>query len=98
MSGGTWHGDRFRDAIQREVAARLQRAGAAGVAVAREHVPVRTGRTRAAVTATVDRATLTLEIRAEARWAVFIELGTRRRPARPFLRPALVAAIKALGS
>ena len=90
-----WRGDAFRTEVLGRVATRLEHAGAFGVQVARERAPVRTGRTRASISAVVERSAMTLQIRADVRWAVFIELGTRRMPARPFLRPALDAVGKA---
>lgn len=97
MATIAWRGDAFRRQIEDEVAARLENAGAAGVQAARELVPVETGRTRDSIAATFDRATLTLQIHADTKWAIFIELGTSRMAARPFLRPALAAVGRAFG-
>lgn len=98
MSHFEWRGDAFRRQVEQHVADRLERAGTEGVRVAKSLVPVRSGRTRDSIGYTVNRASLTLQIYAGTPWALFIELGTRRMPARPFLRPALNAAGRAFGS
>lgn len=97
MSHLIWRGEAFRKSVHDEIAARLAKAGAIGVQVARQRVPVATGRTRASIGYTFDRSTMTIQIFATSRWAVFIEMGTSRMPARPFLRPALAAVGRAFG-
>lgn len=97
MSQLLWRGDAFQKAVLDEVAARLQKAGAVGVQTARGLVPVETGRTRDSIGYTFDRSTMILQIHAATRWAIFIEMGTSRMPARPFLRPALAAVGRAFG-
>ena len=97
MSTLVWRGEAFRKGVLDVVAVRLENAGAAGVQAARELVPVETGRTRDSIGATFDRETLTLQIHADTKWALFIELGTSRMAARPFLRPALAAVGRAFG-
>lgn len=92
-----WLGDRFRKHVEDNVAVRLEMAGASGVEVARGLVPVDTGRTRDSIGFTFNRSTLTLQIYADTRWAVFLEMGTSRTAARPFLRPALAAVGRAFG-
>ncbi len=97
MPSFDWRGDAFTRQIEQSIADRLERAGVEGVRVARDLVPVRSGRTRDSIAYTLNRAALTLQIHAGTPWALFIELGTRRTPARPFLRPALIAAGRAFG-
>lgn len=92
-----WRGDAFRNAVLDDVAARLEKAGAAGAQVARELVPVKTGRTRGSIGYTFDRSTMTLQIYATSRWAVCIEMGTSHMPARPFLRPAMAVVGRMFG-
>ncbi|MDR3639519.1 MAG: hypothetical protein P4L84_37305 [Isosphaeraceae bacterium] len=92
-----WRGDEVRKSIERLVEARMTQAGEAGVEAARELVPVKTGRTKASLEFSYDRATQTLRISAGTPWAVFIEMGTSRVAARPFLRPGMIAAGRAFG-
>ncbi len=93
-----WHGDAVLAAIRAQLDARMERAGAAGVQAAQALVPVRTGQTKASIGFTYDRSQGLLQLHAGTPWAVDVELGTRCTPARPFLRPALDAAAKALGN
>lgn len=92
-----WRGDSFRRSVIDEVATRLENAGRVGVQVARSLVPVDTGQTRDSIGYIFSRQTMQLQIYADTFWAVFLEFGTSRMPARPFLRPALNAAGKAFG-
>ncbi len=78
-------------AVHRQVDTRMRAMGNHGVQVARDLVPVDTGQTRDSIGFTFDQATQTLELYADTRWAIFLELGTSRMEARPFLRPALAA-------
>jgi HK97 gp10 family phage protein len=89
--------DPFRRAVHDAVAARLEQARAVALETARRLVPVRTGQLKASIGATVDRADLRLVVYADAPHAAFVELGTSRMAARPFLRPALMAAGQAFG-
>lgn len=92
-----WRGDDVRRQIEGLVAARMQDAGEAGVEAARAQVPVKTGRTRASIQFTYERTSQTLRISAGTPWAVYVEMGTSRMAARPFLRPGLIAAGRAFG-
>lgn len=92
-----WRGDEFRKYLEGLVEARMTRAGEAGVEAARELVPVKTGQTKASLEYSYDRTTHTLRIYAGTPWAVFIEMGTSRIAARPFLRPGMIAAGRAFG-
>jgi hypothetical protein len=71
--------------------ARMRQAGIAGVEEARRLVPVRTGKLRDSIGYIYNQQTKTLTLYADQPYASFIELGTRRIAARPFLRPALAA-------
>ncbi len=64
MAHFVWHGDAFKRAVLDRVAERMQRAAAEGVRVAKELVPVETGRTRDSIASTFDRSTLTVQISA----------------------------------
>jgi hypothetical protein len=51
-------------------------------------VPVRTGFLRSTIYHRVDRGALTLELGATADYALYVEMGTRRMAAEPYIRPA----------
>lgn len=61
-------------------------------AVAREHVPVVTGRLRDSIgtrrTMSKGQEGDTVRVEATAPYAQFVELGTRNMPPQPFLRPS----------
>lgn len=56
---------------------------------------VRTGRLRSSISTALgsDAAGVYVDVGSNVEYAGFVELGTRRMTARPFLRPALPAAI-----
>jgi hypothetical protein len=64
---------------------------------ARQLAPVDTGQLRDSINYTFHAATLTLIVYAEAPHASFVEFGTSRMAARPYLRPALAEASRVLG-
>jgi len=97
MPAFVWMGAQFERKVKQTVSARLHQAGEAGVEEARRLVPVDTGQTRASIGYTVDESRLLLQLHADTTWAVFVEMGTRRQPARPFLRPGLAAAGRVFG-
>jgi hypothetical protein len=90
-----WRGDEFLRLVEGRLAARMDHAGRAGVEAARALVPVRSGRTKASLAFAYDRAARVLRITAGTPWAASVEMGTSRAPARPFLRPGLIAAGRA---
>ena len=79
--------DLARRAIRVESQAKLNASGRPGPRV-------RTGRLRASITWTLGRDALGLfaDIGSNVVYAPYVELGTDRAPAYPFLRPALAAA------
>jgi HK97 gp10 family phage protein len=68
-------------------AATVARAAAMMVTEAKRLTPVRTGRLRDSITAR-QLGPLSWEVSAETPYAIFVEYGSRSRPARPFFRPA----------
>jgi HK97 gp10 family phage protein len=58
---------------------------------ARTYCPVRTGYLQSTIYHNVDPEKLALEIGATADYAPYVELGTRRMAAEPFIRPAFDA-------
>lgn len=59
--------------------------------IAKTRVPVDTGATRESITARIDRSALSATIGPTTYYAPFLEFGTRRMAARPFMGPALEA-------
>lgn len=72
----------------------LQAGGKAGLTEAQNRVPVRTGFLRNSLYSEVSKNAVELGGRAE--YTVFVEFGTYRMPARPFLRPGAEVAMKAI--
>lgn len=77
------------------VRACLQAAGAEGEATAKVAAPVDTGTLRNSVTHELDATGSAVEVSAAAHYAIYVEMGTRRMAARPFMAPSLVAARQA---
>jgi len=78
-----------------EVLAKAAEAGGrVALSEARRRCPVKTGRLRASLTLTQGRKTparanVRIEHGRKEYYGKFVELGTRKQPARPFLRPAV---------
>lgn len=81
------------DSPQGDVAKELKRRGLRVQATAKRLCPVDTGRLRASITESLQRdaAGLVEVIGTDVDYAPYVELGTSRAPAQPFLRPALAA-------
>jgi len=77
----------FDSGMQRHVHRLLASWVADVIALARELVPVRTGHLRSSIYSKISE--WVAEIGAEATYALFVELGTRRMQARPYLYPAI---------
>jgi HK97 gp10 family phage protein len=82
--------------IQDQINAGLDEAGNEIVIYAQQIVPVRTGRLRSSITYTV--ADGQLIIMATAPYALYVEFGTRKMRAEPYIRPAIDAYMDALTS
>jgi len=78
---------RFDSAVQKHVHRQLASWAAEVKALAKQLVPVRTGHLRSSIYAKISE--WVAEIGAEATYALFVELGTRRMQARPYLYPAI---------
>jgi HK97 gp10 family phage protein len=78
-----------------EVLAKAAEAGGrVALSEARRRCPVKTGRLRASLTLTQGRKTparanVRIEHGKKEYYGKFVELGTRKQPARPFMRPAV---------
>lgn len=74
-------------ALQNKVVGKMQETGNKMVGYARSIVPIRTGFLRDSIYAQMIE-TMALEFGAKAPYAIFVEMGTYRMAARPFIRPA----------
>jgi len=77
----------FDSAMQRQVHRQLLSWAADVKALARQLVPVRTGYLRSTIYAKISE--WVAEIGAEATYGLFVEFGTRRMRAQPYLYPAI---------
>jgi hypothetical protein len=88
----SWFVDKFRGAAIQSATSRLNAVGAAIVEEARRLVPVDTGHLKSTIDYTYRQDTMTVQIHADAYYAIFVEYGGRHTAPQPFLRPALMAA------
>lgn len=79
------------------VSKNMEQAGAQAVSWARELVPYDTGATSESIAYYWSRSTMTLTLLAQTKYSVFLEFGTRKMAARPFLRPTISEVSKAFG-
>ena len=79
--------ERFDSSMQRQVYRYLHSWASDVKAAAMRNAPVRTGYLRSSIYATIKD--WVAEIGAEATYALFVELGTRRMRAEPYLYPAI---------
>ncbi|MEM2906166.1 MAG: HK97 gp10 family phage protein [Candidatus Bathyarchaeia archaeon] len=76
----------------------LRQAEAQALGEAQRLVPVRTGRLRGSIYARVDEASLAMVLGSDLSYAAAVEYGTSRTEPRPYLTPAVEAALTALRS
>jgi HK97 gp10 family phage protein len=81
-----------KEEVKDKVMAMLEQMGQAVADKAKELCPVDTGQLKNSIGYTIVRSDMTVQIHADQSYAYFIEFGTRLMAARPFLRPALLAA------
>lgn len=87
----------LENALTQEVITALMRGGMIIEADAKRRCPVDTGRLRASLTTDVERegkTTFVLKVGTNVEYASFVENGTSRMAAQPFLRPAVDAKAK----
>ena len=77
----------FDSAMQRQVHRQLASWAADVKALAKQLVPVRTGHLRSSIYAKISE--WVAEVGAEAAYALFVEFGTYRMRAQPYLYPAI---------
>ena len=78
----------FLDALGPAIAAGLAAIGLTAEGYAKELCPVDTGRLRNSITNAVDEGEQAVYIGTNVEYAPYVELGTTRMRARPYLRPA----------
>ena len=81
------HSTEAAQAVRDAIARGLESIGDAAEGYARALVPVDTGRLRDSIAHEVEDGTVYLS--ADTEYAPFVELGTRRAAAKPFLIPAM---------
>lgn len=87
----------LENALTQEIITALMRGGMIIEADAKRRCPVDTGRLRASLTTDVERegkTTFVLKVGTNVEYASFVEYGTSRMAAQPFLRPAVDAKAK----
>lgn len=92
-----WFGDRFLRYVDDRFEDRAHLAGRAMVQISRSLVPVDTGATKASIHYLYERKTRTLTLIASTHYSSYLEWGTFKMAARPYLRPALAAAAPIFG-
>lgn len=92
-----WAGDKIRAAIYGNIDTRMRAAGQAIVARAQALAPQRTGQLRASIGYVYRQQDHTLQIYADAMYAIFVEYGTRHMVPHPYIRPALLEAGRLFG-
>jgi HK97 gp10 family phage protein len=89
----TWRGAEVRAALEDAMQQAMQDTAEAAKQEAQSLAPVDTGLLRDSIYADMDArggtARRTLTIGADAPYAAYVELGTGRAPAQPFIRPAV---------
>lgn len=87
---------RIADSLKSGVKPALEAGGKAGLQTARDKVPVKTGNLQRSLYA--ETTENKLEIGGRADYTLYVEFGTYRMPARPFIRPASEVALKEIAN
>jgi HK97 gp10 family phage protein len=82
----TWKGDNFLRDMEDATEAAMEEAGSLFVAEAQRYCPVDTGKLRDSIRSEVEG--LEMFAGSDLDYSVPVELGTRRAPPQPYLRPA----------
>jgi len=82
----TWKGDKFLRDMEDATEAAMEEAGSLFVAEAQRYCPVDTGKLRNSIRSEVEG--LEMFAGSDLDYSVPVELGTRRAPPQPYLRPA----------
>jgi HK97 gp10 family phage protein len=87
-----WHGEKFLADLEAAIDDRGREIAEILEGTAKAHCPVRTGRLQASIYATtnyVGKGLLEVKVGSDVEYAPYVELGTDRMAAQPFLEPAL---------
>lgn len=84
----TDNSDKFLDALPEQIEQALTAIGLTAESYAKRDCPVDTGRLRNSITNAVETSEHSVYIGSNVEYAVFVELGTSRMKARPYLKPA----------
>lgn len=99
-----WHPEQFNNKLHKSLVGKLWKSGFMVETDAKKLCPVDTGRLRASITTRVDEDALAASVSAltdlferpaigvagtDVYYALYVELGTYKMAARPYLRPAL---------
>ena len=82
------HSDEFIEELRRRIPVALEECGLAAEGYAKRLCPVDTGRLRNSITHTADKKTAYIGTNVE--YAPYVELGTSRQKAQPYLKPAVL--------
>ena len=85
----TWSGSSLTDVFSKETLETLSAMGDRIVDEAKRIVPVRTGRLKASIHKEDNFEKSEVLVGSEVEYALYVELGTYKMSARPYLRPAL---------
>lgn len=77
----------FMERVERGIDNGMKELGERVAQRAKEHCPVDTGRLQESITSTANGKTVT--VGSDVEYAVYVELGTCKMRAQPYLRPAL---------
>ena len=83
-----WYGEEVKEALNDELRVRLDEVSDAIALQAQTNCPVKTGKLQESITYYLEDTELTSHIGSEVIYAPFIEFGTRRMQAQPYLRKA----------
>jgi len=92
-----WFGKSRKKEITDKVMGKLETYAQAVTAEAKRLCPVDTGQLRNSIGYTIRRGEMIVSIHADQSYARFVEFGTRRMRARPFIRPAIAYGRKSIG-
>lgn len=84
------HTDEILDALDEQIEAALTAVGMQAETYAKQLAPVDTGRLRNSITNEVDVSDKSVTIGSAVEYAPFVEQGTSKQKAKPYLRPAII--------
>ena len=80
--------DEFRDGLDAALTRALEKVGLVAEGYAKRLCPVDTGRLRNSITHVIDGGEMAAYVGTNVEYGPYVELGTARQKAQPFLRPA----------